>query len=148
MCLHSIISLSNDGNGANIWFRWRLRRYNYDPVSGAQSNQTITYIGMNTLTGIGNRFLSAFGCQLDQNYEAFGTVSNRTFYVATDTRMHEFILQVKITDGGNFSINRLYNNANQNFNSYTTSSITLQEISGMKLEANQLVGVSTVSSIN
>lgn len=146
ICLDSIINIGNNAQGANIWFRWRLRKYNYDPVSGAQTNQTITYIGMNTLTNIGNRFNSAFGAQLDINYEAFGTVSNKTFYTATDTMMHEFILQVKITDGGSFSINRLFSNSNSAFNSYTTSSVMLQEIIGLKLETNQPAGIATVSS--
>ena len=86
---------------------------------------------------VGNRFRSGFGIQLAPDYENIATLANASFFKVVDkNKLHKFQLQTRVTDGGTFTVNHLANNKDKDWNSYTVSSIEVQEIAGLKLDTN------------
>ena len=71
------------------------------------------------------------------DYENIATLSNASFFTVVDkNKLHKFQLQVRVTDGGTFTVNSIANNINADWNSYTVSIIEVQEIAGLKLDTN------------
>ena len=86
---------------------------------------------------LGNRFRSGFGIKLAPDYENIATLSNASFFKVVDNhKFPNFQLQTRVTDGGTFTVNSIANNKDENWNSYTVSSIEVQEIAGLKLDTN------------
>ena len=133
--LVTYLQVSNDKQGGNLWCRWVVNIIN--PVTKNVENTRIIQVNTTSSILLGNRFRSGFGIQLAPDYENIATLSNASFFTVVDkNKLHKFQLQVRVTDGGTFTVNSLANNINADWNSYTVSIIEVQEIAGLKLDTN------------
>ena len=133
--LVTYLQVSNDRNGGNLWCRWVVNIIN--PVTKNVENTRIIQVNTTSSILLGKRFRSGFGIQLAPDYENIATLSNASFFTVVDkNKLHKFQLQVRVTDGGTFTVNSLANNINADWNSYTVSIIEVQEIAGLKLDTN------------
>ena len=133
--LVTYLQVSNDKNGGNLWCRWVANIIN--PVTKNVENTRIIQVNTTSSILLGKRFRSGFGIQLAPDYENIATLSNASFFTVVDkNKLHKFQLQVRVTDGGTFTVNSLANNINADWNSYTVSIIEVQEIAGLKLDTN------------
>ena len=133
--LVTYLQVSNDKQGGNLWCRWVANIIN--PVTKNVENTRIIQVNTTSSILLGNRFRSGFGIQLAPDYENIATLSNASFFTVVDkNKLHKFQLQVRVTDGGTFTVNSLANNINADWNSYTVSIIEVQEIAGLKLDTN------------
>ena len=133
--LVTYLQVSNDKNGGNLWCRWVANIIN--PVTKNVENTRIIQVNTTSSILLGNRFRSSFGLQLAPDYENIATLSNASFFTVVDkNKLHKFQLQVRVTDGGTFTVNSIANNINADWNSYTVSIIEVQEIAGLKLDTN------------
>ena len=133
--LVTYLQVSNDKNGGNLWCRWVANIIN--PVTKNVENTRIIQVNTTSSILLGNRFRSGFGIQLAPDYENIATLSNASFFTVVDkNKLHKFQLQVRVTDGGTFTVNSIANNINADWNSYTVSIIEVQEIAGLKLDTN------------
>ena len=133
--LVTYLQVSNDKNGGNLWCRWVANIIN--PVTKNVENTRIIQVNTTSSILLGNRFRSGFGIQLAPDYENIVTLSNASFFTVVDkNKLHKFQLQVRVTDGGTFTVNSIANNINADWNSYTVSIIEVQEIAGLKLDTN------------
>ena len=133
--LVTYLQVSNDKNGGNLWCRWVANIIN--PVTKNVENTRILQVNTTSSILLGKRFRSGFGIQLAPDYENIATLSNASFFTVVDkNKLHKFQLQVRVTDGGTFTVNSLANNINADWNSYTVSIIEVQEIAGLKLDTN------------
>ena len=133
--LVTYLQVSNDQYGGNLWCRWVANIIN--PVTKKVENTRIIQVNTTSSILLGKRFRSGFGIQLAPDYENIATLSNASFFTVVDkNKLHKFQLQVRVTDGGTFTVNSIANNKDANWNSYTVSSIEVQEIAGLKLDTN------------
>ena len=133
--LVTYLQVSNDKNGGNLWCRWVANIIN--PVTKNVENTRIIQVNTTSSILLGKRFRSGFGIQLAPDYENIATLSNASFFTVVDkNKLHKFQLQTRVTDGGTFTVNSIANNKDANWNSYTVSSIEVQEIAGLKLDTN------------
>ena len=133
--LVTYLQVSNDKQGGNLWCRWVANIIN--PVTKNVENTRIIQVNTTNSILLGKRFRSSFGIQLAPDYENIATLSNASFFTVVDkNKLHKFQLQVRVTDGGTFTVNSLANNINADWNSYTVSIIEVQEIAGLKLDTN------------
>ena len=133
--LVTYLQVSNDKQGGNLWCRWVVNIIN--PVTKNVENTRIIQVNTTSSILLGNRFRSGFGIHLAPDYENIATLSNASFFTVVDkNKLHKFQLQVRVTDGGTFTVNSLANNINADWNSYTVSIIEVQEIAGLKLDTN------------
>ena len=133
--LVTYLQVSNDKQGGNLWCRWVVNIIN--PVTKNVENTRIIQVNTTSSILLGKRFRSGFGIQLAPDYENIATLSNASFFTVVDkNKLHKFQLQVRVTDGGTFTVNSLANNINADWNSYTVSIIEVQEIAGLKLDTN------------
>ena len=133
--LVTYLQVGNDQNGGNLWCRWVVNIIN--PVTNNVEKTHIIQVNTTSSILLGNRFRSGFGLQLAPDYENIATLSNASFFTVVDkNKLHKFQLQVRVTDGGTFTVNSIANNINADWNSYTVSIIEVQEIAGLKLDTN------------
>ena len=142
--LVTYLQVSNDKNGGNLWCRWVANIIN--PVTKNVENTRIIQVNTTSSILLGNRFRSGFGIQLAPDYENIATLSNASFFTVVDkNKLHKFQLQVRVSDGGTFTVNSLANNINADWNSYTVSIIEVQEIAGLKLDTNSGLPADVIS---
>ena len=142
--LITYLQVSNDRNGGNLWCRWVV--YIINPVTKKVEKTHIIQVNTTTSFFLGNRFRSGFGIQLAPDYENIATLSNASFFKVVDKdKLHKFQLQTRVTDGGTFTVNSLANNKDKDWNSYTVSSIEVQEIAGLKLDTNSGLPADVIS---
>ena len=142
--LVTYLQVSNDKNGGNLWCRWVANIIN--PVTKNVENTRIIQVNTTSSILLGKRFRSGFGIQLAPDYENIATLSNASFFTVVDkNKLHKFQLQVRVTDGGTFTVNSLANNINADWNSYTVSIIEVQEIAGLKLDTNSGLPADVIS---
>ena len=133
--LVTYLQVGNDQNGGNLWCRWVANITN--PVTNNVEKTHIIQVNAVNSFFVGNRFRSGFGIQLAPDYENIATLANASFFKVVDkNKLHKFQLQTRVTDGGTFTVNHLANNKDKDWNSYTVSSIEVQEIAGLKLDTN------------
>ena len=133
--LVTYLQVGNDQNGGNLWCRWVVNITN--PVTNNVEKTHIIQVNAVNSFFVGNRFRSGFGIQLAPDYENIATLANASFFKVVDkNKLHKFQLQARVTDGGTFTVNHLANNKDKDWNSYTVSSIEVQEIAGLKLDTN------------
>ena len=133
--LLTYLQTSNDKNGGNLWCRWVV--YIINPVTKKVENTRIIQVNTTNSFFLGKRFRSGFGIQLAPDYENIATLSNASFFKVVDkNKLHKFQLQTRVTDGGTVTVNHIANNIDADWNSYTVSSIEVQEIAGLKLDTN------------
>ena len=142
--LVTYLQVSNDKQGGNLWCRWVVNIIN--PVTNNVENTRIIQVNTTTSFFLGNRFRSGFGIQLAPDYENIATLANASFFKVVDKdKLHKFQLQTRVTDGGTFTVNSLANNKDKDWNSYTVSSIEVQEIAGLKLDTNSGLPADVIS---
>ena len=142
--LVTYLQVGNDQNGGNLWCRWVVNITN--PVTKKVENTRIIQINTTNSFFLGNRFRSGFGIQLAPDYENIATLANASFFKVVDkNKLHKFQLQTRVTDGGTFTVNHLANNKDKDWNSYTVSSIEVQEIAGLKLDTNSGLPADVIS---
>ena len=142
--LITYLQVSNDKNGGNLWCRWVV--YITNPVTKKVENTRIIQVNTTTSFFLGKRFRSGFGIQLAPDYENIATLANASFFKVVDKdKLHKFQLQTRVTDGGTFTVNSLANNKDKDWNSYTVSSIEVQEIAGLKLDTNSGLPADVIS---
>ena len=142
--LVTYLQVGNDQNGGNLWCRWVANITN--PVTKKVENTRIIQINTTNSFFLGNRFRSGFGIQLAPDYENIATLANASFFKVVDKyKLHKFQLQTRVTDGGTFTVNHLANNKDKDWNSYTVSSIEVQEIAGLKLDTNSGLPADVIS---
>ena len=135
--LVTYLQVGNDQNGGNLWCRcnWVVNITN--PITNNVEKTHIIQVTAVNSFFVGNRFRSGFGIQLAPDYENIATLANASFFKVVDkNKLHKFQLQTRVTDGGTFTVNHLANNKDKDWNSYTVSSIEVQEIAGLKLDTN------------
>ena len=142
--LVTYLQVGNDQNGGNLWCRWVVNITN--PVTKKVENTRIIQINTTNSFFLGNRFRSGFGIQLAPDYENIATLANASFFKVVDkNKLHKFQLQTRVTDRGTFTVNHLANNKDKDWNSYTVSSIEVQEIAGLKLDTNSGLPADVIS---
>ena len=133
--LVTYLQVGNDRNGGNLWCRWVVNIIN--PATNNVEKTHIIQVNTTNSFFLGKRFRSSFGIQLAPDYENIATLANASFFKVVDKdKLHKFQLQTRVTDGGTFTVNHLANNKDKDWNSYTVSSIEVQEIAGLKLDTN------------
>jgi len=133
--LITYLQVSNDQNGGNLLCRWVV--YIINPVTNNVEKTHIIQVNTTNSFFLGNRFRSGFGIQLASDYENIATLTSASFFKVVDKhKLHKFQLQTRVTDEGTFTVNSIANNKDENWNSYTVSSIEVQEIAGLKLDTN------------
>ena len=142
--LVTYLQVGNDRNGGNLWCRWVVNIIN--PVTKKVENTRIIQVNTTNSFFLGKRFRSGFGIQLAPDYENIATLANASFFKVVDKdKLHKFQLQTRVTDGGTFTVNHLANNKDKDWNSYTVSSIEVQEIAGLKLDTNSGLPADVIS---
>ena len=142
--LVTYLQVSNDQNGGNLWCRWVANIIN--PATNNVEKTHIIQVNTTNSFFLGNRFRSGFGIQLAPDYENIATLANASFFKVVDkNKLHKFQLQTRVTDGGTFTVNHLANNKDKDWNSYTVSSIEVQEIAGLKLDTNSGLPADVIS---
>ena len=142
--LVTYLQVSNDQHGGNLWCRWVVNIIN--PVTNNVEKTHIIQVNTTNSFFLGKRFRSGFGIQLAPDYENIATLSNASFFKVVDkNKLHKFQLQTRVTDGGTFTVNHISNNIDANWNSYTVSSIEVQEIAGLKLDTNSGLPADVIS---
>ena len=142
--LVTYLQVSNDQYGGNLWCRWVVNIIN--PVTNNVEKTHIIQVNTTSSILLGKRIRSGFGIQLAPDYENIATLSNASFFTVVDkNKLHKFQLQVRVTDGGTFTVNSIANNKNANWNSYIVSSIEVQEIAGLKLDTNSGLPADVIS---
>ena len=118
----------------------------YQPMTNNVEKTHIIQVNTTNSFFLGKRFRSSFGIQLAPDYENIATLSNASFFkVVNKHKLHKFQLQTRVTDGGTFTVNHIANNKDANWNSYTVSSIEVQEIAGLKLDTNSGLPADVIS---
>ena len=142
--LVTYLQVGNDQNGGNLWCRWVVNIIN--PATNNVEKTHIIQVNTTNSFFLGNRFRSSFGIQLAPDYENIATLANASFFKVVDKdKLHKFQLQTRVTDGGTFTVNHLANNKDKDWNSYTVSSIEVQEIAGLKLDTNSGLPADVIS---
>ena len=142
--LVTYLQVGNDQHGGNLWCRWVVNIIN--PVTNNVEKTHIIQVNTTNSFFLGKRFRSSFGIQLAPDYENIATLSNASFFkVVNKHKLHKFQLQTRVTDGGTFTVNHIANNKDANWNSYTVSSIEVQEIAGLKLDTNSGLPADVIS---
>ena len=142
--LVTYLQVGNDRNGGNLWCRWVVNIIN--PVTNNVEKTHIIQVNTTNSFFLGKRFRSGFGIQLAPDYENITTLANASFFKVVDKdKLHKFQLQTRVTDGGTFTVNHLANNKDKDWNSYTVSSIEVQEIAGLKLDTNSGLPADVIS---
>ena len=142
--LITYLQVGNDQNGGNLWCRWVVSIIN--PVTNKVEKTDIIQVNSTNSFFLGKRFRSGFGIQLAPDYENIATLSNASFFKVVDKhKLHKFQLQTRVTDGGTFTVNSIANNKDANWNSYTVSSVEVQEIAGLKLDTNSGLPTDVIS---
>ena len=138
------LQVSNDKQGGNLWCRWVVNIIN--PVTNNVEKTHIIQVNAVNSFFLGKRFRSGFGIQLAPDYENIATLANASFFKVVDKdKLHKFQLQTRVTDGGTFTVNHIANNIDADWNSYTVSSIEVQEIAGLKLDTNSGLPAEVIS---